>query len=130
MIIKFRDRYKEIAKKNNLDEDLVESVAETVFQHSKERLENFNEIKYDIANIGSWNLRESKFMEFHKNVWIAINKGWENVRKAYLTENKLEWLDMVRNKILQQKYFRDQKQKEKIKLIKQYAEQNSSIPEE
>ncbi len=49
MIIKFRERYKEIAKKNNLDEELVESIAETVFSHSKERLENFDELKYDIA---------------------------------------------------------------------------------
>jgi len=127
MIIKFRERYKEIAKKNNIDEDLVESISETIFSHSRERLENFNEIKYEILYIGSWSLRESKFMEFHKSVWIAINKGWVTVRKAYFNDNKLEWLDMIKLKIIQSKYLRDQKQKEKIKLIKQYAEQNSSI---
>jgi t-SNARE complex subunit (syntaxin) len=127
MIIKFRERYKEIAKKNNIEEDLVESISETIFSHSRERLENFNEIKYEILYIGSWSLRESKFMEFHKSVWIAINKGWATVRKAYLNDNKLEWLDMIKLKIIQSKYLRDEKQKEKIKLIKQYAEQNSSI---
>ena len=95
MIIKFRERYKKIAKKNNLDEELVESIAETVFSHSKERLENFDELKYDIAHIGSWHLRENKFMEFYKRVWVAINSGWKNVRKAYLTDNKLEWLEIM-----------------------------------
>ncbi len=130
MIIKFRERYKEIAKKNNLDEELVESIAETVFSHSKERLENFDELKYDIAYIGSWHLRENKFMEFYKRVWVAINSGWKNVRKAYLTDNKLEWLEIMRNKFLQKKQGRNEKQQEKIKLIKQYAEQNSSISEE
>ena len=130
MIIKFRERYKEIAKKNNLDEKLVESIAETIFSHSKERLENFDDVKYDIAHIGSWHLRENKFMEFYKRVWVAINSGWKNVRKAYLTDNKLEWLEIMRNNILQKKENRNQKQQEKIKLIKQYAEQNSSISEE
>lgn len=130
MIIKFRERYKEIAKKNNLDEKLVESIAETIFSHSKERLENFDEVKYDIAHLGSWHLREKKFMEFYKNVWVAINRGWKNVRKAYLTDNKLEWLEIMRNKLLLKKQARNQKQQEKIKLIKQYAEQNSSISEE
>ena len=130
MIIKFRERYKEIAKKNNLDEKLVESIAETIFSHSKERLENFDELKYDIAYIGSWHLRENKFMEFYKRVWVAINSGWKNVRKAYLTDNKLEWLEIMRNKFLQKKQGRNEKQQEKIKLIKQYAEQNSSISEE
>ena len=130
MIIKFRERYKEIAKKNNLDEKLVESIAETIFSHSKERLENFDDVKYDIAYIGSWHLRENKFMEFYKRVWVAINSGWKNVRKAYLTDNKLEWLEIMRNKFLNKKEARNQKQKEKIKLIKQYAEQNSSISEE
>jgi len=130
MIIKFRERYKEIAKKNNLDEKLVESIAETIFSHSKERLENFDDVKYDIAYIGSWHLREKKFMEFYKRVWVAINSGWKNVRKAYLTDNKLEWLEIMRNNILQKKEKRNQKQQEKIKLIKQYAEQNSSISEE
>lgn len=130
MIIKFRERYKEIAKKNNLDEKLVESIAETVFSHSKDRLENFDDVKYDIAYIGSWHLREKKFMEFYKRVWVAINSGWKNVRKAYLTDNKLEWLEIMRNNILQKKEKRNQKQQEKIKLIKQYAEQNSSISEE
>ena len=130
MIIKFRERYKEIAKKNNLDEKLVESIAETVFSHSKDRLENFDEVKYDIAHLGSWHLRENKFMEFYKNVWVAINKGWKNVRKAYLTDNKLEWLEIMRNKLLLKQQTRSEKQQEKIKLIKQYAEQNSSISEE
>lgn len=130
MIIKFRERYKEIAKKNNLEEGLVESIAETVFSHSKDRLENFDEIKYDIAHLGSWHLRENKFMEFYKNVWVAINRGWKNVRKAYLTDNKLEWLEIMRNKLLLKKQTRSEKQQEKIKLIKQYAEQNSSISEE
>lgn len=130
MIIKFRERYKEIAKKNNLDEKLVESIAETIFSHSKDRLENFDDVKYDIAYIGSWHLREKKFMEFYKRVWVAINSGWKNVRKAYLTDNKLEWLEIMRNNILQKKEARNQKQQEKIKLIKQYAEQNSSISEE
>ena len=130
MIIKFRDRYKEIAKKNNLDEELVESIAETIFSHSKERLENFDDVKYDIAYIGSWHLREKKFMDFYKNVWTAINRGWKNVRKAYLTDNKLEWLEVMRNKLLQKKEVRNQKQQQKINLIKQYAEQNSSISEE
>jgi hypothetical protein len=130
MIIKFRERYKEIAKKNNLDEKLVESIAETIFSHSKDRLENFDDVKYDIAYIGSWHLREKKFMEFYKRVWVAINSGWKNVRKAYLTDNKLEWLEIMRNNILQKKEKRNQKQQEKIKLIKQYAEQNSSISEE
>lgn len=130
MIIKFRERYKEIAKKNDLDEKLVESIAETVFSHSKERLENFDDVKYDIMHLGSWHLRENKFMEFYKRVWVAINSGWKHVRKAYLTDNKLEWLEIMRNKILQKKETRNQKQQEKIKLIKQYAEQNSSISEE
>lgn len=130
MIIKFRERYKEIAKKNNLDEKLVESIAETVFSHSKDRLENFDDVKYDIAHLGSWHLRENKFMEFYKRVWVAINSGWKNVRKAYLTDNKLEWLEIMRNKILQHKETRNQKQQQKITLIKQYAEQNSSISEE
>lgn len=130
MIIKFRERYKEIAKKNNLEEGLVESIAETVFSHSKDRLENFDDVKYDIMHLGSWHLREKKFMEFYKRVWVAINKGWKNVRKAYLTDNKLEWLEIMRNNILQKKEKRNQKQQEKIKLIKQYAEQNSSISEE
>lgn len=130
MIIKFRERYKEIAKKNNLDEKLVESIAETIFSHSKDRLENFDDVKYDIMHLGSWHLREKKFMEFYKRVWVAINSGWKNVRKAYLTDNKLEWLEIMRNNILQKKEKRNQKQQEKIKLIKQYAEQNSSISEE
>jgi hypothetical protein len=130
MIIKFRERYKEIAKKNNLDEKLVESIAETVFSHSKERLENFDDVKYDIVHIGSWHLRENKFMEFYKRVWVAINSGWKNVRKAYLTDNKLEWLEIMRNKFLNKKETRNQKQQQKINLIKQYAEQNSSISEE
>ena len=69
-------------------------------------------------------------MEFYKNVWVAINKGWKNVRKAYLTDNKLEWLEIMRNKLLLKKEVRNKKQQEKINLIKQYAEQNSSISEE
>ena len=61
MIIKFRERYSEIAKKNNLDEELIESIADTVFSQAKNRLENFNEIQYDIPGLGSWILREHKF---------------------------------------------------------------------
>lgn len=130
MIIKFRDRYEHIAKNNQLDEDLIRSVADTIFNHSKERLENFNELTYNIKGIGYWCLREKKFLEFEKNVWLCINRGWVNVRKIYLTDNKLSWLEMMKNKILQYKYERDLIQKEKIKLIKEYAEQNAKLTEE
>lgn len=127
MIIKFRERYKTIALENNIDEKVIESIAETIFIHSRKRLENFNEIKYDIPEIGSWHLRETKFIEFYKNVWTAINRGFKTVRKAYLTDSKLEWLDMMKNKLMDKKERRNKKQQEKIKLIKQYVEQNATV---
>lgn len=125
MIIKFNERYSKIAKNNNLEQELVESVADTIFKHSRSRLENFTDLNYDIPYIGVWHLRETKFLEFHKNVWAAINRGWVNVRRAYFENRKLEWLEMMKEKIINNKKQRDLIQKEKIKLIKQYAEENS-----
>jgi hypothetical protein len=129
MIIKFHERYSKIAKENNLDQELIASVADTIFRHSRSRLENFTELRYEIKGIGTWNLRETKFIEFYKDVWTLINRGWENVRRAYFEGGKLEWLEMMKDKVLKFKEERSEIQKRKITLIKQYAEQNAKLPE-
>ena len=68
-------------------------------------------------------------MEFYKNVWALINRGWVQIRKAYFQDGKLEWLEMMKDKIIKYKAVRSEIQKEKIKLIKQYAEQNAKLLE-
>ena len=73
MITKINDIYEKVAKKHNLDPQIVKSVGDCVFSHLKERMMSWEESSLNVSHLGFFVLKSKKIERQLKN-WLLWRK--------------------------------------------------------
>lgn len=67
MIIRSNEIYEQVAKENNINVDVIQSIGNCVFQHLKDNLSIYGELAHELPGIGTFNLRFSKFENYFES---------------------------------------------------------------
>ena len=79
--------YKRVAEKNNLKQELVESIGTIVFQQLRASLNDPRDLAYELPGLGTFNVRFSRFESYFN--YIKNNKPEEHETENYLRAERL-----------------------------------------
>lgn len=106
--------YKKTAEKNNVPIELIESIGNAVAQHMRTCLNNPDALAYELPNIGTFNIRFTRFEKYYNNFQALLDKNDENA--IMKRDRDLEFYEsntIVMEKIKQFKIDKQEKRKER-----------------
>lgn len=75
MITRCKTIYEQVARENRLDTSLVESIGSFVFAELRHALNSPNELAYELPKLGTFILRQKKFLKFQDILDRYIEQG-------------------------------------------------------